>query len=225
MALQTAFLWRRDGILCWGCPPPEQPLINHLALIHHFQSRASGFSLINREVWIHCVSRAIWTPQFIPYTLKKPGYFYEKSHFWLLMRSDDRARCLGREVTGRLGEPCARYLAQGPITVDVLALGLSCSCVPHASALRLMYLEPQLYGDRPRLVRRSYRTQTWLRKGEKAVYKVRAVERWKRFSWEVKSSLAFRWELNTGFMPRVPMGVTEGFSQAWELLMLYHFYI
>ena len=90
------------------------------------------------------------------------------------MRSDDRAQCLGREVTGRLGEQCARYLAQGPITVDVLALGLPCSCVPHASALRLMYLEPQLYGDRPGLVRRSYRTQTWLSKGEEAVYKVRA---------------------------------------------------
>lgn len=122
------------------------------------------------------------------------------------MRSDDRAPCLGREVTGRLDEQCARYPAQGPITVDVLALGLLCSYLLHASALRLMYLEPQLYGDRPRLVRRSYRTQTWLSKGEKAVYKVRAVEGWKRFSWEVKPPLAFRWELNTGFMPRVLMG-------------------
>ena len=69
------------------------------------------------------------------------------------MKSDDGAPCLGSEVTGRLDEQYDRYLVQGPITVDVLAVGPPCSCVPHASALRLMYLEPQLYGDRLGLVR------------------------------------------------------------------------
>lgn len=64
------------------------------------------------------------------------------------MKSDDGASCLGSEVTGRLDEQYARYLVQGPIPVDVLAVGPPCSSVPHASALRLMYLEPQLYVDR-----------------------------------------------------------------------------
>lgn len=122
-----------------------------------------------------------------------------------MRKSDDRGPCPCRAVAGGLGEQCAHYLAQSPITTYGLAVGQLCSYVPLASTLRLMYLEPQLYGVKLGLVRRSYRKQTCFSKGRKT-HKVRTVERWKRFSWEVKLSLAFRWKLITGFMPRVLMG-------------------
>ena len=84
-----------------------------------------------------------------------------------MRKSDDRGPCPCRAVAGGLGEQCAHYLAQSPVTTYGLALGQLCSYVPLASTLRLMCVEPQLYGVKLGLVRRSYRKQTCFSKGRK----------------------------------------------------------
>lgn len=115
----------------WGCPPPDRPLINHLALLSHFLFWATVFSLIKWEVWISWALRAIWTLRFVPYIFRSQDIVTKNSDFWLLMRkSDNRDERSCRAVAGHLDHQRAQRLAQGPIAACGLALSLLSAHVP-----------------------------------------------------------------------------------------------